>query len=144
MNTNAKPELRPVASFLEEVATFRKMEREIGALEFKLHYSRHPATRRLRCQTSRLCPQHTNLGVTPMLTLLETINAIKTLDTEPDILRNACEKILYPDLKPLSSDEDDPRRHRPRYRQALFFSHKHWRSNGRFSHCLGNFSWCFL
>lgn len=34
-----------------------------------------------------------------MLTLLETIAAIKTLDTEPDVIKNACEQILYGELK---------------------------------------------
>ena len=35
-----------------------------------------------------------------MLTLFETINAIKTLDTELDIIRNACQKILKPGETP--------------------------------------------
>lgn len=42
-----------------------------------------------------------------MLTLLETIAAIKALDTEPDVIRNACNKVVDPkarDLLPLNAN----------------------------------------
>jgi hypothetical protein len=39
-----------------------------------------------------------------VLTILEAYNAIKALDTEPDIIANACKKILGQDRK----EEDDP------------------------------------
>ncbi len=39
-----------------------------------------------------------------MLTILETYTAIKSLDTEPDIITNACKKVLGQDR----SEDDDP------------------------------------